>query len=422
MTKNPSGASHYNPKSASADLCELQNAVVIPLAPSSNPNNVKGGVKSSRLDEKFLQCRWSAVHSSKASLETVTDLTYIQQWSGKLSHQKGRYLFGGPIFKNFGHFLAESIHRTWAYETQEKKNNVNYRGVILLPQNTKKLNFIQRLNYKLPPIFKETLHYLGIPKSKIKLLFSAKSFESLDIPQQASHFRSPVPINDSYKSYLLRCEKRNGIVSNVHNHKKVYVSRTHFSLRGAFAGESTLEALLKRNGFHIFYPEQHTLLQQLQTYKGAEEIVFAEGGALHVLELLGELSADIYIIARRPKSPAVFNAMLEARVTKFMFFTAVITLPSLFVPKRSNRTAHGSAISLLNYNELFEFLSKELQIKVNISDIEEFKKATRRDVDLYYAHYKTLIPGDESVKAKAIQNFITQLRSLPDFLEHQFNN
>ena len=148
MTKNPSGASHYNPKSASADLCELQNAVVIPLAPNSNPNNVKGGVKSSRLDEKFLQCRWSAVHSSKASLETVTDLTYIQQWSGKLSHQKGRYLFGGPIFKNFGHFLAESIHRTWAYETQEKKNNVNYRGVILLPQNTKKLNFIQRLNYK----------------------------------------------------------------------------------------------------------------------------------------------------------------------------------------------------------------------------------------------------------------------------------
>ncbi len=405
-----------------ADLCELESATILPMAAGSNPGNVKGGVISTSLKSNFHQGRWGPIHKAQSHLEVVTDTDFLRSWSGKLSVKRGKYLFGGPIFKNFGHFLAECIHRTWAYELQSQTYDVSYAGVVFLPQCAKKLNFIQKYNYKLPPVFIEVLGYLGIPAKKIKLQFSASSYEFLDVPEQASYFRSQLPINNIYKSFLIQRERKNGIRTNVSLHKKVYVSRLHFSLRGAYAGESYLEVLFKRNGFHIFYPEQHTLTEQLQTYKGADELVFAEGGALHVLELLGELDASIYIIARRPSCPGVFKAILEARVKKFTFFTSVLTLPSLFIPKQSKRAAHGSALSILKPNDLFDFLQTELSLALDTSDIDKFEDVVHQDVNSYYEYYNMLDTDDELVKAKAIRSFVIQVHKLPSFTQHQFND
>jgi capsular polysaccharide biosynthesis protein len=399
----------------SAKLCELQDALVIPLQPDSNPGNVKGGVKNQTLATSFHQHRWEVIHSAKSGLELATDLVFLNKTAETSKYIKGCYLFGGPLFSNFGHFLAECIHRLWAFEYQSKVNEIYFDGVVILPQCAEKPGLLRRITYQLPPVFIETLNYLGIPKSKIKYQFSAVTYEQLHVPQQASYFRSQIPIGQEYKAFLSRCERRNGINGSIAGYQNVYVSRTNFSLKGAIAGESYLESFLERNEFHIFYPENHSIVEQLQTYKSAKEIVFAEGGALHVLELLGDIAANIYVIARRPKSQRVFTAMLEARAKNFTFFTSVVTLPSLFVPEQSDKTAHGSAISVVAIDALVTFLQNSLQVDIAKFVLGDFTAAVERDLQGYYDYYKELTPGNESTKKIAMEKYQKQVNSMEGY-------
>jgi hypothetical protein len=345
----------------------------------------------------------------------ATDLVFLSQAPEKRKYIKGCYLFGGPLFNNFGHFLAECVHRLWAFEYQSKVNDIHFDGVVILPQHNRVLGLLQRITYQLPPVFIETLNYLGIPRSKIKYQFSAATYEQLHIPQQASYFRSQIPIGQEYKAFLSCCERRNGIDRSIAGYQKVYVSRTNFSLRGAIAGESYLESFLERNDFHIFYPENHSIVEQLQTYKSAKEVVFAEGGALHVLELLGDIDANIYVIARRPKSQAVYNAMLEARAKSFTFFTSVVTLQSLFVPVQSNKTAHGSAISVVAIDALVTFLQNSLQVDIATFVLKDFIEVVERDLQGYYDYYKELTPGNESTKKIAMKMYQKQVNSMEGY-------
>lgn len=77
----------------------------------------------------------------------------------------------------------------------------------------------------------------------------------------------------------------------------LYVSRAGLDTR--FAGEVMIEAALRRAGVRIMRPETRPLVEQLRTYLGAERIIFAEGSAVHGLQLLGRLESDVVVLNRR---------------------------------------------------------------------------------------------------------------------------
>jgi hypothetical protein len=69
---------------------------------------------------------------------------------------------------------------------------------------------------------------------------------------------------------------------------------------GRFAGESYLDEALAAAGVTVFHPESADLHGQFRLYRRARCLIFSEGSALHVLQLLGHLDAEIIILARRP--------------------------------------------------------------------------------------------------------------------------
>lgn len=80
----------------------------------------------------------------------------------------------------------------------------------------------------------------------------------------------------------------------------LYVSRAGQRVRPA--GESEIEAALSRAGVDVFRPEEAPLAEQLKRYACAERLVFAEGSAVHGVQLLGRALGDVRIVIRRPGS------------------------------------------------------------------------------------------------------------------------
>ncbi|MEP1554046.1 MAG: hypothetical protein ABJJ44_15200 [Paraglaciecola sp.] len=163
---------------------------------------------------------------------------------------------------------------------------------------------------------------------------------------------------------------------------------------------------------HNSRPKQHSVLEQLDIYKSATDIVFAEAGGIHILELLGELNANIYIIGRRPMCEGVHTCILQLRIKSSHFFTQVTTLPSLFIPKNSNRAAHGSAISMLDLKSLVEFLSVKLDLDTTSFKLQKFIEIAKHDIEEYRNHYQNQQTVNEQVKLNALASFSKHLKKL----------
>ncbi|MEO9945776.1 glycosyltransferase 61 family protein [Paraglaciecola sp.] len=398
--------------SPSARLCVLENAQIVPMAPDSTPGKVNGGIVHTNKPAFSEQFRGKTIFQNSSELDLATNQDFLETYEGKSRKSTGQSLYLGPVFNNFGHFLAESIHRAWGYEYVTQGLGESIKQVILLPQTPAQFPWLRQFKYKLPSIFLQALDYLGIPEKKIKYLFTPSIVDKIVVPEQASFFRSQQSVGSDYLAFLKRCELRNNIQGKRTEFKKIYVSRIHFKLRGAYAAESYLENYFASQGYQIFYPQEHSLLEQLDIYKSATDIVFAEGGGLHILELLGELNANIYIIGRRPMCEGVYTCILQPRVKSSHFFTQVTTLPSLFIPKKSNRVAHGSAVSMLDPEHLVEFLGNKVGLDTSSFKLEKFIEIAKHDIEEYRNHYQNQQTVNEQVKLNALASFSKHLKKL----------
>lgn len=79
----------------------------------------------------------------------------------------------------------------------------------------------------------------------------------------------------------------------------LYVSISGLRRRGTQIGEEVFERYLANEGYLVFHPEQHTLLEQLSLYARAKKIIFSEGSAILPCILLPDLEAEVAVICRR---------------------------------------------------------------------------------------------------------------------------
>ena len=76
----------------------------------------------------------------------------------------------------------------------------------------------------------------------------------------------------------------------------VSVMSMHELVNDRIAGEPYLEDVLRRSWVRVLRPETVPLAEQLRNYRAATDIVFAEGSALHALQLLGRVDADVAVL------------------------------------------------------------------------------------------------------------------------------
>lgn len=219
---------------------------------------------------------------------------------------KGAFLYGGPLILEFGHFLAESVARLLPGLRLEPELPVLFAG----PRGTDHHDALR------PSYVQQVLAFLGVPLQRVHVVQQPVQVDRLLVVEQGSDLGGgPKP------AYLDMLDDfspgRLDALSRGPGAERVYVSRSRMPA-GRLLGERYLEALLAEAGFLVYRPEDHTLVEQMNTYRSARQLVFPEGSACHGTELLGRQLQQVILLNRRPApKPAMFRAILRPRARRY---------------------------------------------------------------------------------------------------------
>ncbi len=183
-------------------------------------------------------------------------------------------IYGGIFFSQWGHFLTETLQRLWY--AKENALPILWVGKAIFYANQ--------------PFFTPTHHEifqkLGLKNEHI-FLTQPTQFAKV-------HFPEPGFMLDSY-GHIAHKHFLGFHEGKLCKGKFVYLSRAHF---GECSNENALEAILRQRGWHIVYPEQLPLEEQLDILSSAEVCLMMAGSAQHSL-LLTKNSATRFIIIPR---------------------------------------------------------------------------------------------------------------------------
>jgi len=193
------------------------------------------------------------------------------------------FLYGGCLTAHFGHFTSEFIHRILPAVREFPTLRVLFVGT---PGSTLKT---------LPGFMHEVFAYLGI-QGRVFILNKPTRVRTLHVFAQQEWLAGPPPSPDYLEALLER--QHMCLPLTQRSEQVLYVSRSK-QAKG-IAAELLLDDLFAAAGARIYYPEDHSLVDQLSTYLSHRRLLFSEGSALHSLQLLGRLDAEVTVLCRRP--------------------------------------------------------------------------------------------------------------------------
>ncbi len=262
----------------SAQIRRLDRALVVPPAPGGPNRAVQ---RSGVLDDAG---RPVVEATTWRGMSPVTVAPAPPE--GPVDELAGRWLFLGPLFGHFGHFLVESISRLWALDALRGEID----GVLYVPKFQHRVQhvaetyrpFLGALGVDVP------MHSLERPTRVERLCVPVQGFGMFEMIEGAPEFRD----------YMRRHAGRDVAPKGA---RKIYISRSALPAgRGSILGEARLEAWLEADGYEVFHPQKHEYLTQIAAYKAATHVVAVDCSPLHLLALVGHAEQKVGIIARRP--------------------------------------------------------------------------------------------------------------------------
>jgi hypothetical protein len=252
----------------------------------------------------------------------------------------GSYMFAGPLFGHFGHFLVESICRLWAVDHLKDKIN----GILFVP---KFQSHPQRLMDEYRPLIK----MLGVDVPCITIE-DPTCVETLYVPQQGFGMFEMIEGAPEFRDWV---KSRGGKGVTPQGAKKIYVSRSALPpARGGLLGEKRLEALLEAEGYSVFHPQKHKFEQQIAAYKAATHIISMDGSPLHMAALVCDVSPKVACIARRAGDLDQYFAR-QLKSFQDIETTTISALVQNWIPEthnRPSRLSYGEADFRAIYDEL----------------------------------------------------------------------
>ncbi|WP_415920107.1 FkbM family methyltransferase [Tateyamaria sp. SN6-1] len=212
----------------------------------------------------------------------------------------GRWLWGGMLYWNFAHFVAESLGRLWALEAEEKP----FDGIVFVPRRGGTRTGL--LSFQ-----KGVFDALGIDVP-IMVADAALEVEELVVPGQGFGLGAISAGTPAYRDFA---RARFGADIEADGPDRLYISRSKLPAgRGGLLGESVLEAHLADEGYTVFCPEEHDIATQIAHYKAAKQIISCDGSALHLFAMCGRADQELAMIIRR-KSAA--TQLITRHLTAF---------------------------------------------------------------------------------------------------------
>ena len=265
----------------------------------------------------------------------------------------------GPACTHFGHQIYDFSGRILHSLRESHEENL--------------LIGLRTGNHSLPPIQLAILDWYGINIKRVKVINTPIIYKELHVfPQEEQPLMRP---KDSYLDSLQIITHRN-LPDIKQTEEILYISRS--KIHAHMAGESYIEDLMKLSGIKIVHPELLSLKQQLSYYYKAGTLIFSEGSALHGLQLLGRIKANVIIINRRPRSNLGLVDFLPDRVNSLNYIDAVKDLITSY--KITGMPALAFGISIINHELLLDELKNYGVNLYKNFNYATYMKAVKKDI------------------------------------------
>lgn len=212
----------------------------------------------------------------------------------------------GPVHGHYGHMVADFGMRIIPSMTYRPETPLLFS---IPPPRLQALAAMPRSRRfaKTPKFFREILAYAGARPKDVVISVAPELFRTLHVHPQPEQLYVIGPSPDHLALMGAHARRKLGPLQQG---GAVFVSRAGMSAR--FAGESYLEQVLAAAGMRIFRPEQHSVTDQIRTYRAADTLVFSEGSAVHTLQFLGGGLGTVVVLERRPGN-RIAEASLQPR-------------------------------------------------------------------------------------------------------------
>lgn len=301
-------------------ITTLSGAIVVP-PPKGEPN--RSIQKSGVLDAQgaFVENSITWRNGSQINLEPPLPA------AAEIADLPGRWIFAGPLFGHFGHFLVESICRIWALD--RLRGEVD--GILWVPK-------FQNRPEHVMDTFRPLLQMLGVD-IPCRNIADPTRVETLHVPQQGFGMFDMIEGAPEFRDFVNAHAGRDVAPKGA---EKIYVSRSALPpARGSLLGESLIEELLAAEGYEMFHPQKHSFEEQIAAYKAARYIVSVDGSPLHMAALVGDPGQKIACIARRAGDLDEIFAR-QFRAFKGIEVTTVSALRRNWIPETDNRPSRVS--------------------------------------------------------------------------------
>lgn len=295
----------------------------------------------------------------------------------------GEYIYGGPIVNHFGHFFAEFAHRLWVRQLEECYGT----PVLFVQRNGGRVN--------VPSYVYEYLDLLGI--ENWYLVDKNICVEKLIVGEQGKQLGA-YPCEEYLE--MLEQRYRNINLCSGKLSYKLAVLRSHLQT-GRLIGESLIEDSLHKEGYLLFKPENFSLKDQISFYMNADYIIFSEGSAIHLFDILPKTKAKVFVVKRRNNSKLAEFSLSPKVVDLYESTTKSSIIFSL-----SSYHPNPNALSFIDYQQVYRELKYYGFIKQKtIPRMSE--SAIKQDISSYVQYW--LPQETPQSEAEKCTNFIVFL-------------
>ena len=271
-----------------AEVRTVKNGIILPLVPvdpADLPHPVldavcHGGV--CRENGEFFAGHQRDLNVTPANLD-CWEAYPVDEDDLVVRHEK--VVFGGILYRHFGHAIADSFARLWYL--------ISHPG----PEKVVFLRFPYTFASDFDPM--QLIGLLDIPDDRFEILEKPTRFDEIVVPDEAF-----ISFNGHIPEFILPFQS---IAENIETEgmpKKVYLSRRAYQADPSAVEKTRLiineeyyESFFAARGYEVVNPETLPVREQIRVVRGADDIVSTIGTMTHLL-LFAKPSVSSTILLR----------------------------------------------------------------------------------------------------------------------------
>lgn len=251
--------------------------------------------KSSQIDEKY----WGEAFSEDGNLINFVnsnniypnDTIKLPDRFNIINKTNKSIIYLGAITTVWGHYITDGLSKLWFLQSSLCHELINKGYVVALTGMYSNVSTC-------PNSFDQLLSLLNIDSKSLLFITEIMQFNDIYIPDNSIFIENGTRFCTKEYSKIIK-----QIITAVPfhevplKHKKIYLSRTHLTNKHTEFGELAIENLFKSLGFYIIYPEQYSLIEQINLYNQAQIVATTEGSIAHNVVFCSE-ATEIFLLRK----------------------------------------------------------------------------------------------------------------------------